>query len=477
MAALSMTAFGQAKDPATYEAHDGYQLENLWMMSIGNGENGVAQQDWTNLTAKMGNVAKATTAAILGDYVYISCSTAHVPSIDENGQPFESLTDNGHLLVLDRYTGAFVKDLALTVNGEPYYGLLCANQVGHDDGGNLWVCGYKDPIWNDDTQSGKSMDLYVVDTETGAMTLVNAFAMDEVEGPSAGKRVDYFDVMGDLVDMEKGAAFMAIPNDIPGVIAWVRYSGTEEWDQTQEGCNVVICKETYPAGQTSWNYSPMGSFVRPFEEYEDGSLMLWVDGHTTNPTLYDTTGELLSSFKDHAGDAPTETEPEGGPWANYLPERQANGMRQFRLGETEFLAYAVQFPNDKDMGGHVAIVKLDVNLTLEQATPMWLAPEGKMGVRKGEGRFSHAIDVTDEITDANGKVARELLVFKDMNGVALYRIAEAGFEAGVNDIVADLDANAPVEYFNLNGVRMSGELAPGLYITRQGSTVNKVVVK
>ncbi len=46
---------------------------------------------------------------------------------------------------------------------------------------------------------------------------------------------------------------------------------------------------------------------------------------------------------------------------------------------------------------------------------------------------------------------------------------------GVDAIAAD-DANAPVEYFNLQGVRVDNP-ANGLYITRQGSKVSKVVVK
>lgn len=46
---------------------------------------------------------------------------------------------------------------------------------------------------------------------------------------------------------------------------------------------------------------------------------------------------------------------------------------------------------------------------------------------------------------------------------------------GISDIT--VDADAPAEYYNLNGVRVSGELAPGLYIRRQGNSVSKVVVK
>ena len=44
--------------------------------------------------------------------------------------------------------------------------------------------------------------------------------------------------------------------------------------------------------------------------------------------------------------------------------------------------------------------------------------------------------------------------------------------SGVEDI--NVDEDAPVEYFNLQGQRVNGELTPGIYIRRQGSTVTKV---
>jgi hypothetical protein len=48
--------------------------------------------------------------------------------------------------------------------------------------------------------------------------------------------------------------------------------------------------------------------------------------------------------------------------------------------------------------------------------------------------------------------------------------------AGVNGIAADT-AEAPVEYFNLQGVRVNGNLAPGVYIRRQGQSTSKILVK
>lgn len=51
-----------------------------------------------------------------------------------------------------------------------------------------------------------------------------------------------------------------------------------------------------------------------------------------------------------------------------------------------------------------------------------------------------------------------------------------GLGAGVNGIMVDEDADAPVEYFNLTGVKVENP-SNGLYIRRQGHNVSKVLVK
>ncbi len=59
-----------------------------------------------------------------------------------------------------------------------------------------------------------------------------------------------------------------------------------------------------------------------------------------------------------------------------------------------------------------------------------------------------------------------------------FKLSESAI-AGVKDITtapAEADADAPVEYFNLQGVRVA-EPAAGLYIRRQGNNVSKVVIR
>lgn len=66
------------------------------------------------------------------------------------------------------------------------------------------------------------------------------------------------------------------------------------------------------------------------------------------------------------------------------------------------------------------------------------------------------------------------------NGAApidYFTVAYSDVNTGVEDITGE-DSDAPVEYFNLGGVRVSGDnLTPGLYIVRQGKTVTKRLIK
>ena len=66
------------------------------------------------------------------------------------------------------------------------------------------------------------------------------------------------------------------------------------------------------------------------------------------------------------------------------------------------------------------------------------------------------------------------------NTVAATHQADANSTTtGVEGIANDnASANAPVEFFNINGVSVNADnLTPGLYIRRQGTKVEKVIVK
>ena len=85
---------------------------------------------------------------------------------------------------------------------------------------------------------------------------------------------------------------------------------------------------------------------------------------------------------------------------------------------------------------------------------------------------AEADELVNEVVFTIGATNRcgglEITYVEDENGLA-----------GIEEIAGDLNnANAPVEYFNLQGVRVNAENAtPGIYIRRQGSETTKVLVK
>ncbi len=468
MAVLGLSAAAQGVDPASYASKEGYELHNVWLMSYGDGTNGVAVNDW--LALPFDDFGKATSATIFDGKVIVACNQTYVDAVDENGQPYQSLSQaDHHLVVLDAATGKFLSKVNLTIDGVPHGDLLQSNCIGHDDFGHLWITNYVSNTYNeaDGTAVVKPIKLWSVDYNTGAMTLVNEFALNEEEGPGNGARIDFCDVIGDITGQEARAVFMACPNEIASTYAWHLNQGETEWKPGNEddGFIVVPAFETDPQGQTAWNYSPGVSIVR---DADFSGAYYYVDGHPTRPVLYDNAGEMIDNVGQHDADE---------AWAGFIPALQPNGVLQFGLGNTQFLAWSLAFPDDTNYGGHIAVAKLDDSESLENAVPMWIFPEATLGLKKN-GRFWESISVTPEYEDANGKKAIDIMIYKDCDGVGVYRLCEEGFEAaGVNDLVVE-NNNAPVEYFNLNGVRVNQkDLAPGLYITRQGGKANKVIVK
>ncbi len=69
---------------------------------------------------------------------------------------------------------------------------------------------------------------------------------------------------------------------------------------------------------------------------------------------------------------------------------------------------------------------------------------------------------------------------KNEGGKWIGKTAKAYFYIGDTSGIADIEAddNAPVEYFNLSGVRVDDtNLTPGIYVRRQGSKVSKIILK
>ncbi len=69
----------------------------------------------------------------------------------------------------------------------------------------------------------------------------------------------------------------------------------------------------------------------------------------------------------------------------------------------------------------------------------------------------------------------ELAVDEELGALILAKADTEEPGSAVAEIAAD--ENAPVEFFNLQGLKMNGELTPGIYVRRQGAKTTKVIIK
>ncbi|MDE6396909.1 MAG: hypothetical protein K2K84_06540 [Muribaculaceae bacterium] len=451
LSGLSMTA--QTVDDFKYEVKDGVKLENLWLYARNYGnwntENLPFVEDWD----------RVRTATIAGDKIYLGYSHKIMVGDELN-------SGSAHYGVVDLKTGKYEKTVQVTVDGNTVDGLLASNQIGTDDFGHVWFCAFVADLVHEGTV--RDINVYVIDDlDKGTASLAFTVNLPEDETEAGASRVDYYDLVGDVTGKEAGTVFMCASCEnatAPYIYGWQRDQGSNKWEphMADNGYVAQELGETYPAGQIILNYGSMLKIVR--DEEHSGNLF-YVDGYTTYPTLYDTSGSMLESFATCA-----DTE-------GLLPDDVGcNGVAEFNIKGNDYICYPINQYN-KGLGWELRIAKLGDGQSFTGMTPCWTFPEKGQGTLTDAGMRIHSL-MTAPVKDSEGHEGVYLMQYKCNGGLGVYLVADENFKAGVNDIVADTDnSNAPVEYFNLNGVKVNGDLAPGLYIKRQGSAAEKVVVK
>lgn len=128
----------------------------------------------------------------------------------------------------------------------------------------------------------------------------------------------------------------------------------------------------------------------------------------------------------------------------------------------------------------VAISEAEVELGKEQTKQLTAEVTPAEGVMPGKLVWSSS-DEEVATVDAKGLVTAgtkfgTAIITAEYNGVKAECKVDVTEAAGVADIAVETEA--PVEYYNLQGVRMAAEqLAPGIYIRRQGNKATKIMVR
>ena len=475
---LSTAAFA-AIDDFAYEAKEGFTCENLWILDYNHSGEGNPATEFKKYEISGSSSPSAVTD---GEYIYAATTTRTI----------DAANTAACIEVFDFMTGAYVKTIDLTLDGQPFSGTLVANNVGMDEYGNLWVGSM---IFN--TNGDANAPIYLVNKETGALTSVGILSVQGGKG-----RTDYWDVIGDLTGVNAGATVLGVTSaaDNLNIFNWRLEQGSTTWTGGwADGSVTMQATGTYPADQLGWNTGSMVKMCRPSD---DGLLgMFYIDACNTYPALYNNDGSMTDNNFGNVdyikvdSDDPTIT-------SGTIPApvtTNPNGIAEGTIGGKNFIAYVIE---EHDKGSNrIAVTSVDEEFAFSSMQYLWTLPEAGLGNQQAGGRRLGVIQFIPGETDANDKECGYIFYYKGGNGMAVYRVAEEGYGSVAENVVAaaDIRVNGDViavsevaesiEVYNVAGqkvaqVENTAEVAApatGLYIVKAVAdgtpVVKKVIVK
>ncbi len=395
-------------------------LTNTWIRSAVNTlSRATAYDNFSQLGDPAGTLNRDFVVA--DDYAYVSGRA-------DNAQNAEI-----YLAKYDRYTGEHVEDIILGSGGNVYY--FPCNNVMKDNKGVVCISNL--------TLNISSSPLYIhkVNLETGALTQVA-----ELSCSSVSTRIDHCEIYGD-VEAGNFYVFAAVPN-ASKVIRWTIQNGSLSKTET-----TTIGKH-YPTA-SSFGIAPI---VVPVSETD-----FFVDGENTLLTRYafkaNGTATLTDSFANaNYSGAPTE--------ASYY-----NGAVVFDFDGCKYVGFTSTIETstpDITEDHQFDIVKTDAAMNYSAMEHVWSFP-GNFDF----GNHNAATKQAPMDYMANNDGTGTIYVYIPGAGIGAYTLKKVT-PSGVEDTF--VDENAPVEYYNLQGVRIAHP-ERGLYIRVQGNKATKVLVK
>lgn len=418
---LALTSYGLASavvnDGQTYEPVNDIKIVNQWILDRVH-----TPTEYQNSSI---NSSNCRTATMLDGVIYVGHSGFGQAYIDGVEDPISTAVIHRFKVV----DGSPLPDLELTYNGQPYGGLLAVTSIGHDDFGHLWVA----PVTS---TSVNAVPVYIVDVETGELTLVNQMSKgDEMQ------RTDYLDVMGDLTREQAECNVMTVANSsnepgFPTVYRWHCDQGSDTWEGGFEDDISINILLFYPDFNTGFSLAPIVKMMHGLDEdtYYSGEWF-YIDAHNAAPVIYDVTGSLIDSFEFVDEDL--------------RPQDSPNGCMEFTLDGRNFLVYVMaDMHNDGQCEANICELGGGEAATLEGMTRYWQIPADGLGTINDGGLRVHCFDVAKTVED--GEEVITLLTFKSCNGMAIYKIGKGVTDTNPVYAKGDIDGNGIIDVEDVN---------------------------
>ena len=321
--------------------------------------------------------------------------------------------------------GSQLEDLPLTLDGAPYSRFLGVASIGKDSFHHIWVA----PMTSNVQQY---VPVYMVDTETGEMTLIV-----EMDKGDALQRTDYLDVMGDITLEQAECNIMTVAGSTadPGFPTIYRMHADQggEWEGGFEGDPYMDIINFYPETKTGFSLAPVIKMIEgPDEESRYSGEFFYIDCFDTAPVVYDYSGSVIDSFED--------TDPE------LWPQATPNGCIEFKLEGRDFLVYVNADMNGNGHGCQANICELGEGQSLGGMTKYWKIPADSLGKVNDSFAVEYGVD-------SEGYEEVTLLTFKAYNGMAVYKIGRnVSSEQPQPGVVGDVNGDGEVNIADVNAV-------------------------
>lgn len=381
---------------------NGYKITNQWIFD--------RVHSGTAYTSNAICNQRARTATMDLGVIYVSRSEERTVIVD-NDTILQSIIHR-----FNATDGNQLEDLHLTLDGKPYGRFLGVASIGKDSFHHIWVA----PMTRQDQ---RYVPVYLVDTQTGELTLVV-----EMDKGDALYRTDYIDVIGDLTLEKAECNIMAVSCSIadPGFPTLYRMHADlgGDWVGGFDGAPYMDIINFYPETKTGFSLVPIIKMIEGTNENSRYSgERFYIDCFDAAPVLYDISGAIIDTFE--------ETPPE------LWPKTTVNGCMEFKLDGRDFLVYVITDMNGIGNGCQANICELGSNHSIANMTKYWTIPADSLGKVNDSGLRVHCFSV-EYGTDYNGNEEVTLFTFKAYNGMAVYKISKSDFDSE--------------DYFEANGI-------------------------
>ncbi len=419
VAASAVATTWAVTDGVNYEPVNGINIVNLWIQDRVHTPSEWSNQPYCNTNAR--------TSVMHDGFIYIARSQANTVILGT-----DTLTQSV-VYKLNAANGEFVKELPLTLNGEIYgNSQLSANTVGVDNFGHLYIAPFT-------TEAASAVPVYILDGETGELTLVATLDKDLDSAPA---RCDYIDVMGDLTREQAECNIMSVGANSMFVYRWHADMGGD-FEPGFDGVDTYLpITEYYPPEVASWGYAPVVKMVLgEDEETRYSGEVFYVDGFYSSPILYTVEGTMLETFEN--------VDPAFWPM-----DVGANGVCEFTLEGRNFLVFvAAQYTGGEEgipKACQVYICELGEGMSLNGLQRYWMVPNA-LGTISDGGTRVQSMNV-EYGTDSEGNEEVTLYIFKCYNGMAVYKIG-TNVGGGEHPVVpGDVNGDGEVTIADANAV-------------------------